>query len=411
MKKSLSRHLWATVEAPSCDLETLKNFELKRLDDAETIFTAAFNNCRKRKLCSPDMMLKFNKYEDLVKQDNDVDEVPENDEESINENTIISDEDRDIVQEIEGEEALAELMEADLDESFDIHPLRQYSLSYLKGDGQIEWERCDNSTPLAHEKSLIAEQLQEYRKKSLIGAKYNKNLSDSRIFHQQIGRNLCDCVDGINCAQDCCSLVIPQSDYTHKLSDVHTKPFEVDSSIPPLIQKVINNFHNHLRQWNNSNTMSENQFVDQAVFTLLLPLFEFRPEYEICKYDKFMAKSTYKPDFLVKLNIVKNVQIDFFTVEIKKPGGNLFNQLESDFVKIHRQMKFMVDSQIELGVDDPICYAMLVEGYDISLFTMKLEFDGEYRARLVSKCRTIRDRDDLQLLCRTTDLLLYLDVS
>jgi hypothetical protein len=50
-------------------------------------------------------------------------------------------------------------------------------------------------------------------------------------------------------------------------------------------------------------------------------------------------------------------------------------------------------------------------GYDFSLFAMKLEYDGEYRARLVGKCRTIRDRDDLQLLCRTTDLMICLDVS
>jgi hypothetical protein len=42
---------------------------------------------------------------------------------------------------------------------------------------------------------------------------------------------------------------------------------------------------------------------------------------------------------------------------------------------------------------------------------MKLEFDGEYRSRLINKCRTVRDRDDLPLLNRTTNLMMYLNVS
>jgi hypothetical protein len=75
-------------------------------------------------------------------------------------------------------------LNADPDESFDsndAHPLRQYTLFYLKGNGQEEWGRSDKSIPLPHETSQIADQLQEYRKKSLIGAKYNKSLSDLRI--------------------------------------------------------------------------------------------------------------------------------------------------------------------------------------------------------------------------------------
>jgi hypothetical protein len=68
MKKSLSRHLWTTIKAPNCDLETLKYFQLKSLEDAEKCFVAAFNNCRKRKECNSDMKLKIDAYEALVKQ-------------------------------------------------------------------------------------------------------------------------------------------------------------------------------------------------------------------------------------------------------------------------------------------------------------------------------------------------------
>jgi hypothetical protein len=75
-----------------------------------------------------------------------------------------------------------------------------------------------------------------------------------------------------------------------------------------------------------------------------------------------MSDCSYKPDLLVKLNIKKNVQIDFFCVEIKKPNGNLCNQYETDFVKIHREMKIIIDQQVEFGINDPTAYSLLVEG-------------------------------------------------
>jgi hypothetical protein len=117
-----------------------------------------------------------------------------------------------------------------------------------------------------------------------------------------------------------------------------------------------------LKQRITSGNITENQFTEQAAFPMVLPLFEFKKEYELSKYDKTMVASSLKPDFLVRLSISKTKQIDFFIVEIKKPSGNVYNQYESDFIKVHREMKQMVDAQIELGVDDPVSYSLLVEG-------------------------------------------------
>jgi hypothetical protein len=47
----------------------------------------------------------------------------------------------------------------------------------------------------------------------------------------------------------------------------------------------------------------------------------------------------------------------------------------------------------------------------MSLYTIELEFDGEYRSRLMNQCRTIRDSEDLVLLCRTINLMIFLNVS
>jgi hypothetical protein len=42
---------------------------------------------------------------------------------------------------------------------------------------------------------------------------------------------------------------------------------------------------------------------------------------------------------------------------------------------------------------------------------MTLDYDGEYRTSLINKCRAIKDRDDLLLLSRSINLVIYLNVS
>ncbi|KAI9265513.1 hypothetical protein EDC94DRAFT_58932 [Helicostylum pulchrum] len=156
--------------------------------------------------------------------------------------------------------------------------------------------------------------------------------------------------------------------------------------------------------------MTETQFSEQAVFSLLLPAFLHKPEYEISKYDKTMiCDSSYKPDLLIILNLPNKKQVDFFTCEVKKPFGNLSNQLESDYVKIHKEMKLIIDTQIDLGVQHPIAYSLLVEGYSFTLFKMELEYDGEYRSKIAGKCRTVRDRDGTLLLYHGISLMVYLE--
>ncbi|KAL9536735.1 hypothetical protein MBANPS3_012409 [Mucor bainieri] len=124
--------------------------------------------------------------------------------------------------------------------------------------------------------------------------------------------------------------------------------------------------------------MTEVQFSEQAVLPLLLPLFAGRHQYEVSKYDKNMVTlSDYKPDLLILLKLKYNVKIDFFVCEIKKPGCT-GNKYESDFVKVQREMKAIIDQQIDIGVNNPLCYGLLVEGFDCYFYQMSLEYESEY---------------------------------
>ena len=48
-----------------------------------------------------------------------------------------------------------------------------------------------------------------------------------------------------------------------------------------MAKSVITNIYNALTVWNHSTTITECQFSEQAVFTLLLPLFDRCRDYEI----------------------------------------------------------------------------------------------------------------------------------
>ncbi|KAI8881004.1 hypothetical protein K501DRAFT_190003 [Backusella circina FSU 941] len=114
-------------------------------------------------------------------------------------------------------------------------------------------------------------------------------------------------------------------------------------------------------------------------------------------------------DLLIMLKLKFDIKVDFFVCEIKKPGCSS-NKYETDFVKVQREMKAIIDQQIDLGVVNPVCYGLLVEGYDCYLYQMSLKYEAEYRSRLIAQFRTLRDAPDIMLLLPAINILSYLDV-
>lgn len=126
-------------------------------------------------------------------------------------------------------------------------------------------------------------------------------------------------------------------------------------------------------------------------------------------YDKTInGMKDYKPDLLILLKLKSDIRIDFFICEIKQPGCST-NKYETDFVKIQREMKAIIDQQVNLGINSPLCYALLVEGYDCYLYKMSLEYEAEYQSHLMTQFRTLRDAADIMLLLPAINVLTYLD--
>ncbi|KAF1804411.1 hypothetical protein FB192DRAFT_1443204 [Mucor lusitanicus] len=83
-----------------------------------------------------------------------------------------------------------------------------------------------------------------------------------------------------------------------------------------------------------------------------------------------VAMKDYKLGMLIILKLEHNVKVDFFVCAIKMPRYSS-NKYESNFVKMHREMKTIIDEQVNIGLDSPFCYGLLVEGYDCYLLVRR----------------------------------------
>ncbi|KAL4214912.1 hypothetical protein AB4K20DRAFT_1309402 [Rhizopus microsporus] len=72
-------------------------------------------------------------------------------------------------------------------------------------------------------------------------------------------------------------------------------------------------------------------------------------------------------------------------------------------------MKATIDQQIDLGIDDPVCYGFLVEGYGCYLYKMSIQYEAEYRSILIAQFRALRDALGIILLLLAINILTHID--
>lgn len=68
------------------------------------------------------------------------------------------------------------------------------------------------------------------------------------------------------------------------------------------------------------------------------------------------------PDWKLGYMKHRNKSLFTFFVELKRPGHTSKYQPEDDYVKLMKMMKDSLDKQIDLGLDCPFSFGLLVEG-------------------------------------------------
>jgi hypothetical protein len=68
-----------------------------------------------------------------------------------------------------------------------------------------------------------------------------------------------------------------------------------------------------------------------------------------------------QPDYVAYVKTRLDLKYDIFVAEVKKPYAKA-NQLESDLVKVGKQMKKMIDCLLDLDIEQPIVCGLVIEG-------------------------------------------------
>jgi hypothetical protein len=70
---------------------------------------------------------------------------------------------------------------------------------------------------------------------------------------------------------------------------------------------------------------------------------------------------------------------DLAVSEVKSPENRNGNPVESDLVKIGKEMAWMVNTLVNKGVPDPVVGGILLDGYKMKIFKMDIKYPKTYR--------------------------------
>lgn len=56
-------------------------------------------------------------------------------------------------------------------------------------------------------------------------------------------------------------------------------------------------------------------------------------------------------------------------LEVKKPHGNLHQQVDSDYIKLMKEMQYILNKLIDANVKNPAAFGILVDGILFLLIT------------------------------------------
>ncbi|RCI02561.1 hypothetical protein CU098_011934, partial [Rhizopus stolonifer] len=118
------------------------------------------------------------------------------------------------------------------------------------------------------------------------------------------------------------------------------------------------------------------------------------------------CKNKKKPDSMFGTR-VRNKEIFFFFIEIKRPEAASKYQLEDDYAKLMKLMKGSLDDQLCLGVKDPLSLGLLVEGFKCTLFQMRLPADGIYMPMAFERFSLVEELHQLVHLPSIVEALYY----
>lgn len=302
--------------------------------------------------------------------------------------------------------------------SFDSHKRRKYKYNYLTDDMDLS---CEVRDPWIIDGLDITNLLMKYRQISIAGAKAGKNISDNRVLslsyiffvsrdqhrsctHRFLRAEHKAIADMMNFKQHWMSLPFETRLWCAKLdqqilacpSTVPTKALrrtvrefaeEADnqadeefsgtdhlSMMASLLTELVDKFVSWM-----ADCCLESTFINQHMMPFLQQV--FNKDEQLCGRlgeSHLGDNRELMADYTVSHQAPDGRCFDLLAVEIKPPGKSSNCQVQSDFIKMGKEMKCMLDCLINAGVDAPVTCGLLVEGFKCTTYSMQLKADGVY---------------------------------
>ncbi|KAI8139785.1 hypothetical protein BJV82DRAFT_626136 [Fennellomyces sp. T-0311] len=103
-------------------------------------------------------------------------------------------------------------------------------------------------------------------------------------------------------------------------------------------------------------------------------------------------------DYIGSHTTTTGAKYDLLVVEVKPPAKSSRNQLQSDFVKLGKEMKDIIDALIDFGVEAPCACGILVEGFAVKTYSMQLKCEGVYVMLHHESVRLLETPEDVHSL-------------
>ncbi|KAI9246282.1 hypothetical protein BDA99DRAFT_576679 [Phascolomyces articulosus] len=145
-----------------------------------------------------------------------------------------------------------------------------------------------------------------------------------------------------------------------------------------LTTNILDNLVGAFQNWID-NCVFESTFIQQHLSPFMIPVFQ-RLSITLRLGETHINNdpTSLLADYVSTYQTTSGDKFDFLSCEVKPFGKKSSSQVQSDFTKLGKELKQMVDKLLDYGVESPVVVGVLVEGYSMKTYSMRLIEDGCY---------------------------------
>ncbi|KAI7853066.1 hypothetical protein BDC45DRAFT_606952 [Circinella umbellata] len=145
-----------------------------------------------------------------------------------------------------------------------------------------------------------------------------------------------------------------------------------------LTTNILDNLVGAFQNWID-NCVFESAFIQQHLSPFMIPVFQrLSITLRLGETHVNNDPTSLLADYVGTYQTTSGDKFDVLSCEVKPFGKKSSSQVQSDFTKLGKELKQMVDKLLDYGIESPVVVGVLMEGYSMKTYSMRLIEDGCY---------------------------------